>query len=123
MNDENKIYFSGYNTRREMSIDDLTKQVGPGWKSIVENLINDLFLLGWNGEYVQIKEKFGGLRFYIQNGNTEIRQRIHQAEQESVRTCDVCGNDGTVETNEQGWYNARCSIHRNVKWWENNLEK
>lgn len=50
-----------------------------GWGGIINSLIEDLFNLGWNGQLYQIKEKFGGLRFYIGGGTDEMRDRIIRA--------------------------------------------
>ena len=38
--------------------------VGDGWVPIVDRLITDLEAMGWRGQVRQVKEKFGGLRFY-----------------------------------------------------------
>jgi len=44
-----------------------------------------------------VKEKFGGLRFYVNcRRNEAIRQRIEAAIQESFHTCEVCGQPGTL---------------------------
>jgi len=40
--------------------------VGEGWYSIIRDLINELIALGWDKRLVQCKEKFGGLRFYLE---------------------------------------------------------
>ena len=40
-------------------------EVEPGWFPLIKDLITDLIELGWNKEVCQVKEKFGGLRFYI----------------------------------------------------------
>jgi len=38
-----------------------------------------------------VKEKFGGLRIYVNCANEAIRQRIEAAKLESFRTCEACG--------------------------------
>ena len=43
---------------------------------------------------VQVKEKFGGLRFYIDNGSEAIQDLIEAAETESLCTCEDCGLPG-----------------------------
>jgi hypothetical protein len=84
--------------------------VGPGWGKIVQRLIRDLFLLEWDGELHQIKEKFGGLRFYIGGGSDAIFNRIDQAEKESFKTCEVCGEPG--KSTNDGWVRTLCTRHR-----------
>lgn len=74
--------------------EEVLSHVGEGWHPIVESLIEDLFKLGWNGQLAQIKEKFGGLRFYINGGSEEIFDRINKAEDESFKTCERCGLPG-----------------------------
>ena len=38
--------------------------IGPGWYPIIDRLVADLLKLGWNGEVLEVKEKFSTLRFY-----------------------------------------------------------
>jgi hypothetical protein len=58
----------------------------------------------------QVKEKFGGLRFYT-NGYTEgIGAMISMAESMSYRTCEECGNPG--RSNNYGWISTLCDTHR-----------
>jgi len=58
---------------------------------------------------VQVKEKFGGLRFYVQEATSEIHNYIEFAESMSYRTCEECGSPGTVYTD--GWHTTLCDIH------------
>ena len=39
----------------------------------------------------QVKEKFGGLRFYISAAPQEVHNMIHKAEAESYTICEHCG--------------------------------
>jgi hypothetical protein len=82
-------------------------QVSLGWNLIIKNLIQDLIRLGWNKEVIQVKEKFGGLRFYINEGTDEIHQRIGEAELESMKTCEITGRPGKIRT-DIGWYRTLC---------------
>ena len=84
--------------------------VGAGWHKLVHRLIDDLFSLGWDGQVYQVKEKFGGLRFYIGKGTDDIHTRIAQAEAESYKTCEVCGEPGT-ERSPFGWIKILCDEH------------
>ena len=43
---------------------------------------------------VQIKEKFGGLRFYVDNASDRIYNFIDFAETLSNTTCEICGSPG-----------------------------
>lgn len=62
----------------------------------------------------QVKEKFGGLRYYIQNSNDEINHLIREAEEKSYGICDVCGAAGDLRVIE-GIYMTRC--HEHLKGW------
>lgn len=84
--------------------------IGKGWHEIVKSLINDLFELGWNGTLIQVKEKYGTLRFYIGTSTEEMENRIEQAWKQSSITCDVCGKPGEVRTN-RNWVMTRCNEH------------
>ena len=57
----------------------------------------------------QVKEKFGGLRFYVQAATKEHYNYISFAESMSYRTCESCGNPGKTYTN--GWHTTLCDIH------------
>jgi hypothetical protein len=64
----------------------------------------------------QVKEKFGGLRFYGYNSDAEIQAMIAVAESLSVRTCEYCGDKATTVT--KGWIKNlcdKCSIKRREK--------
>ena len=57
----------------------------------------------------QVKEKFGGLRFYV-NGTTDKHHNyISFAESMSYRTCEECGAAGKTYTD--GWHTTLCDIH------------
>jgi hypothetical protein len=78
-----------------------------GWYQLIKDLITDLIELGWNKEVCQIKEKFGGLRFYINEASDEMHARISKAEDLSYQTCEVTGKPGQLRT-DIGWYTTLC---------------
>lgn len=57
-------------------------------------------------EAVQVKEKFGGLRFYVTGTDEYVRGLINMAESLSYHTCEECGNKG--EPNKTGWIHTLC---------------
>lgn len=83
--------------------------VGLGWYPLIKDLISDLIELGWDKQTCQVKEKFGGLRFYINAGSSEIHERISKAERDSYEICEVCGGAGELRRN--GWYSTLCDNH------------
>jgi hypothetical protein len=58
---------------------------------------------------VQVKEKFGGLRFYVQAATNKHYDFISFAESMSYRTCEMCGAPGKTYTD--GWHTTLCDIH------------
>jgi hypothetical protein len=58
---------------------------------------------------VQVKEKFGGLRFYVQAATDKHYSYISFAESMSYRTCEECGSPGKTYTD--GWHMTLCDIH------------
>jgi hypothetical protein len=56
---------------------------------------------------MQIKEKFGGLRFYISHGTPEMFEAIGHAERLSYETCEDCGAPGEVRPG--GWLITLCN--------------
>jgi hypothetical protein len=67
---------------------------------------------GCQFEVLQVKEKFGGLRFNVNHANDAIRQRIGTAADESFCTCEVCGQPGKLR--EDGWIKTLCDEHANA---------
>jgi hypothetical protein len=80
-----------------------------GWFPLIEKLVEDLIALGWDREVAQIKEKFGGLRFYIGSGTQAIFERISKAEEESYTICETCGEPGKLRGG--GWLKTLCDGH------------
>ena len=58
----------------------------------------------------QIKEKFGGLRFYYDGGDDEISGMVRMAESWAARSCETCGAPGT--SGGKGWIKTLCPTHR-----------
>ena len=58
---------------------------------------------------VQVKEKFGGLRFYVQGATEKHWNYISFAESMSYRICESCGAEGKTYTD--GWHTTLCDIH------------
>jgi hypothetical protein len=57
----------------------------------------------------QIKEKFGGLRFYYDGGDDYVRGLVTMAELWASRTCEDCGAVATKQT--KGWIKTVCDVH------------
>jgi hypothetical protein len=59
----------------------------------------------------QVKEKFGGLRFYCEGGDSIIRGMVTLAESLSYKICENCGvMNETVHPSEGGWVKTTCNL-------------
>ena len=80
-----------------------------GWYDLIDELSKKLEPLGVVA--MQVKEKLGGLRFYIGAVDNDIAdevfQYISEAEAKSYEICELCGKPGKV--NRQGWIQVRCT--------------
>lgn len=55
---------------------------------------------------VQVKEKFGTLRYYMHGSTRNMEAMIRVAEGESARTCEDCGAEGTLRSGS--WIRVLC---------------
>lgn len=90
----------------------------PGWASIIRYIDKQLSDIDPDYKVLQIKEKFGGLRYYYVTDHQnykEMQKIVTDAENESFRTCDNCGTKENVETkpNDRGWVRTLCGECRN----------
>lgn len=85
-----------------------TWYINDGWIPIVQKLIEDINRLSGDLDVnvVEIKEKFGTLRFYVDGSSKEIDELIDEAELKSSITCDLCGQPG--ELRRGGWLRTLC---------------
>jgi hypothetical protein len=92
---------------------------GEGWWPILEALCGQIqHHIDWKNKtsevvpqvtVAQIKEKFGGLRFYYDGGDDEINGMVRMAESWAARSCETCGNRATKQTT--GWIKNLCDEH------------
>lgn len=89
-------------------------QCQDGWFSLIWKLCEDLDPLvaaieaqtGERFEVLEVKEKFGGLRFYANHHTEPIAERIKAAEAESLHTCELCGQPGLLRGGN--WVQTLC---------------
>jgi hypothetical protein len=87
-------------------------EVGEGWHPIIEKLCDDIKdLIGDEPfEFAQVKEKYGSLRIYYDGcSRSDVRNLILQAENDSLKKCEICGNPGKLRT--KGWVKTLCDLH------------
>lgn len=86
---------------------------------------NHLWAVEWNKEHpddqravrepcpqvvaVQVKEKFGGLRFYYNGGDDYICGLVSMTESWAAHTCEECGAPGKLRG--RGWMYTACDAH------------
>jgi len=88
---------------------------GNGWYKILEELCEKIGNIP-GFKFAQVKEKFGMLTIYYDGPNTEedrkiVRAAINDAENESVVTCEICGEKGERRSHG-GWLSTECKTCR-----------
>jgi hypothetical protein len=84
---------------------------GDGWYTLID-VISELLTKHDQGIYaVQVKEKFGGLRFYHNGGDNYTSGVRRVAEMLSNHICEVCGAQGFLNRNV-GYWSTLCAEHR-----------
>lgn len=95
------------------SFKDEVKNVGKGWHPLCERLHERLLALHPNYEILQIKEKMGGLRYYVKGVRNTGRLLIQQAEKLSLTKCEECGKP--ANPSPTGWRKTLCEEHKGGK--------
>lgn len=70
---------------------------------------------------MQIKEKFGGLRWYDNVSTKKVSEIINKYEYISMKTCIVCGEPATYISN--GWISPYCDKHIDNKDYATSIDK
>lgn len=93
--------------------------VGAGWYPILEKLCANIqHHIDWKEKQgnpvpqvtvAQIKEKFGGLRFYYDGGDEYISGLVNMAESWADVACEECGAPG--KRRDGGWIRTLCDKH------------
>lgn len=90
--------------------------VGKGWRSILEDLHQELMGIDPNYQTAQVKEKFGGLRVYLlSEKNDAVLLAVGKALNKSLTTCENCGEPGSLQI-ENYWVKTLCSSCDSVKY-------
>jgi hypothetical protein len=94
---------------------------GDGWYTLIDELCGNIknHVDNFNRnkpeedhmvcEAVQVKEKFGGLCFYIYGGDSFIDGMVSFAESMSYHICTECGDPSEKQNNNRGWIYTLCS--------------
>jgi hypothetical protein len=87
-------------------------QCGDGWYTLIDSLCRLIQYHCDDSKCTQleattVKEKFGGLRFYVTGGDAVTEAYIRFAEFLSNDVCETCGTTAGVEQTE-GWIYTMC---------------
>jgi hypothetical protein len=117
---KNRIYYKG-SERNPLALYGLS--VGKGWYSLVDELADKLDSLDDRIRFFQVKEKMGGLRFYIEfipklnmdnqedkNTYKMIHKLIVEYEKKCAMVCEKCGASGKLRTDLK-WKKTVCDDH------------
>ena len=116
---ENKLYekYPGIFRQKDMSCQETCMcwgiSTGDGWYNLIDDLCDKIQkYIDVTGkeqvEAMQVKEKFGGLRFYIGGADDIVYNYIYEAESESYKTCEACGGKEDVSQTKGGWITTLC---------------
>lgn len=101
--------------------DDFPFECREGWYPLIATLLDALERIATDSQpglrVVQIKEKFGGLRVYIEGAaefdedgkSTEVGALIRGACQDALHVCEFCGEDGELRK-DLPWIRTLCEI-------------
>ena len=108
--------FEGRNHPITQSLIPFGCECGDGWFDLIDNLCSDInkIIEGTDTKVIaqQVKEKFGGLRFYcyIKNSTDELAdkiwERVEKGESDSYKICERCGKKGKARNG--GWVRTLC---------------
>ena len=94
-----------------LTMEEALAGVEKGWHALLLPLVN--FCLAHNIQILQVKEKFGGLRFYTayvtgidEKVRATLDDMIREAEEQAEQTCEICGAPGRPR--EGGWIKTLC---------------
>ena len=83
---------------------------GPGWKQLILDCDKEMSEIDPDYTIFQIKEKFGGLRYYVK-GHQDLFEIKSKYERLSYSTCEECGSTEHVlvgNSNTSYWVKSLC---------------
>jgi hypothetical protein len=115
------MIFADYAAAPAGSLASFGFECGDGWYDLLDTLCAQLSQLPLDKpsddsgglRAVQVKEKFGTLRFYVDSASDTAFQLIEFAEAMSARICESCGNRG--RTRGRGWVTTLCDVCAKMK--------
>lgn len=90
-----------------------------GWASLIRECHAELLSLDPNYLVLQVKEKFGGLRYYYATTHDPndpkselMRDVVARYERLSLSVCEECGERGELTRGKSGWWKTTCDACR-----------
>lgn len=88
-------------------------ECGSGWYKLIDMTCNMIYKYledkDLDFQFIQVKEKFGGLCLYYQGGDEYIGGVVWFAEYLSYEICEQCGSNNNVKQTK-GWISTLCDI-------------
>jgi hypothetical protein len=87
---------------------------GPGWKQLILDCDREMAQVDPDYTIAQIKEKFGGLRYYV-DGDPKLFEIQDRYERQSYSICEECGTSSGVSTSASStsyWVKSFCKTCR-----------
>lgn len=81
---------------------ELCTHINQHLKTLPKHISEDIVVL-------QVKEKYGTLRFYVSSYDEVIESLIQKAEKKSAVVCETCGKDATLKGSN--WLYVACDEH------------
>jgi hypothetical protein len=81
-------------------------ECGDGWKSLLDDMTDELKKKNHLVKFSQVKEKWGRLTVYCYSYFEDTDEIICKYEEKSEKICEVCGKRGKLY--DDGWMKVRC---------------
>ena len=102
----------------QLEIEELKKKIAPeywksidvdeGWYQLIVDCDKELTAIDPNYQIFQIKQKFGGLRYYFHPSQSDtsraMSEVISKYEAIAAQTCEATGKPGVLMKSVTGWY-------------------
>lgn len=102
----------------QLQIEELKKKIVPeywksidvdeGWYQLIADCDKELTAIDPNYQIFQVKQKFGGLRYYFHPSQPDTSKAMHEVvtkyEKIASVTCEATGGPGVLMKSIGGWY-------------------
>lgn len=93
---------------KDFALEHFLNEVPVGWHDLVRDTHKQIIKVDPEYRIRQIKEKFGGLRFYMSTTTPYIDGAISLAEAVSYTQCEYCGQSSNRGLPQKGWVKTFC---------------